>query len=124
MLEALLRTVFEMDPSIQNIVYFLPDSLILFPPFSSTRPITKNDDKKLGHARLKKSKLSTYFFTACPSYSHCTLPYNLYVCQRKEFYPEFEVRRAKVEDCDDLIPILKRNKVETDYIYANSVVIE
>jgi hypothetical protein len=111
MLEALFRAVFEMVPTIQNIAYFLPETLILFPPISSARPIFRQEEKKLGQARLKKSKLSTHFFVECPSYSHCTMPYALHLCQRKDFYPEFEVRRARVEDCDDLIPILKKSKV-------------
>lgn len=109
-LEELFRAVFEMDYSIENIAYFLPESLIMFPPFSSPRPIRQVKDK-LSAVRLKKSKLSNSFLTMCQAYSHCVMPFTLNMCQRKEFYPIFDIRRAKVEDCDDLIPILRNNKV-------------
>eukprot|EP00842_Homolaphlyctis_polyrhiza_P004885 jgi/Hompol1/5398/HPOL_004404-RA len=36
-LDTVLTTVFEIFPNLKSIVYFMPDSLILFPPFSSQR---------------------------------------------------------------------------------------
>ncbi|KAJ3360113.1 hypothetical protein HDU91_004703 [Kappamyces sp. JEL0680] len=109
MFEGLLKSVFEMVPTLHTIVYFLPDSLILFPPFSSLRPAQKD----VGQTKSlhQKAKQSQHYFVEMPSTNSNIFPYSLQVCQRKEFYPAFEVRRARVEDCDDLIPILKRNHV-------------
>ncbi|KAI8895920.1 hypothetical protein BC833DRAFT_599595 [Globomyces pollinis-pini] len=108
--EKAFSIIFDMLPSLQMIAYFLPDSLILFPPLSSNRPILPLDEKtKLSRCRLKKTKISSNFFTECIASTQCTYPFSLHACHRKEFCPSFDVRLARVEDCDDLVPILKRN---------------
>ena len=105
------QKIFNMVPTIQNIIYFLPDSLILFPPFSSVRPKpnTKNQSGKAFH----KTKVSTSFFIECPVVPGCEYPYSLQICSRQEFLPEFVVRKARIEDCDGLIPLLQKNHIIT-----------
>jgi hypothetical protein len=99
-LEMLFRSIFEMVPYLQSILYFMPDSVSLFAPFSSLRPALKG-----------VTKSTRAFFTQIPPVSGNLFPYLLQACQRSKFYPNFVVRRARVEDCDDLIPILTRNRL-------------
>jgi hypothetical protein len=94
-----------MVPRLQCIAYLLPDTLILFPPFSSTRPTLKTNERV-----LHKTEVSP-FFKEYQAAGFCTLPYSLHVCTREEFMPIFKVREARMEDCDDLVPILRKNKI-------------
>ncbi|KAJ3321607.1 hypothetical protein HDV06_004022 [Boothiomyces sp. JEL0866] len=113
-LQEAFTKIFNLVPSLDTICYFLPDQLILFPPFSSTRPPAKKNVDKLGHARIQKHKLSSHFFTEFPATNSCNFPYSLHGCQRKDFCPPFQIRKSTVEDCDDVVPILlKNNLMET-----------
>ncbi|KAJ3314054.1 hypothetical protein HDV04_001085 [Boothiomyces sp. JEL0838] len=113
-LQEAFTKIFNLVPSLDTICYFLPDQLILFPPFSSNRPPQKKNVDKLGHSRIQKHKLSTHFFTEFPASNSCTFPYSLHGCQRKDFCPSFQIRKSTVEDCDDVVPILvKNNLMET-----------
>lgn len=53
------------------------------------------------------------------------LSFALYICNRKEFLPVFQIRKARVEDCDDLVPIFKKhgllNGKDTDHYLASLV---
>ena len=47
------------------------------------------------------------FFTEVPLLNQNTT-FSMQICKRKEFMPLFRIRKARVEDCDDLIPLFKK----------------
>nr|KAJ3400681.1 hypothetical protein HK105_004651 [Polyrhizophydium stewartii] len=51
--------------------------------------------------------------------------FSLQVCHRKDTVPSFRVRKARVEDCDDLVPIFRRQNLlkteHADYFLASLV---
>lgn len=98
-LENCFTTVFRVLPLIHFISYLQPDTLIPFAPFSSPR----------GSILLEKTQspiTSNFFVEVAPVDK---LPHTLLLCVRKDFLPPFIIRRARVEDCDDLVPIFKTN---------------
>jgi hypothetical protein len=102
-----------MLPNVTRIAYFLQDSLILFPPFSSQRPQVKANEAigTVKASRFNQSKTSLNFFAEYPAATHCTFPFSLQLCQREDFMAPLQIRLAKVEDCDDLMPILKKHNI-------------
>ena len=89
--------------------------MILFPPFSSQRPLKVVDKLKDGQARLRKSKLSPNFFKESPLKENYVYPFSLQVCSRADFMPKFFIRAATIEDSDDVVPLLRKNNVWKDY---------
>jgi hypothetical protein len=112
-LDGVFTTLFQMNPMIENIIYFLPDSLILFPPFSSFRPKDR-EGGTTGKSAFRRSKVSNVFLSEYPAAPYCSFPYSLHICTRREFLPAFTIRRAKIEDCDDLMPLLRRFNMLAD----------
>jgi Domain of unknown function (DUF4821) len=96
---------------VQTIAYFLPDTLILFPPFSSPRILKEQHSvrESKGVRRLMHKNSGT-FFTEVPLIND-KLSCSLQVCRRKQFLPLFQIRKARVEDCDDLVPLFKAHGV-------------
>jgi hypothetical protein len=90
-LEKSLSIVFQTQAQIDNVYYFIPDSVALFPPFSSVR---SDAERIFLEVNLLNQKLS----------------YCLQSATRERLMPKFKVRLARVEDCDDLLPIFTRNK--------------
>ncbi|KAJ3411300.1 hypothetical protein HDV05_002404 [Chytridiales sp. JEL 0842] len=74
---------------------------------------------KLNVARRKQKKGVTNsnvkYFTEAPSkdngYANAGWPFTLQVCSRKEVFSPLKVRRARVEDCDDLLPMFKKQNL-------------
>jgi hypothetical protein len=112
-LENIFKTVYRMLPHITRIAYFLQDSLILFPPFSSQRPQAKTTEAigTVKASRFSQSKTSIQFFAEYPAATHCTFPFSLQLCQREDFMAPLDIRLARVEDCDDLMPILRKHNI-------------
>jgi hypothetical protein len=151
-LDAALATLFSLLPSVKNICYLLPESIVLFPPLSSPKYVPtgaaaasapqkdgqegavpaadKPEQKKAhntGHKRhpqkfnalRRRTRHSNdqkiRYFTEVPSkdngFSNSTLPYSLQICARRDVFPPLKVRRARVEDCDDLLPMFKKQNV-------------
>ncbi|KAI8813635.1 hypothetical protein BJ742DRAFT_704764 [Cladochytrium replicatum] len=139
-LDLCLSTTFTLLPQLKYITYLLPDSMILFPPFSSHKyvpPEDAHEDKTRHHGRHHKGKRvkddkaarkvpgrfrskkpqeqGKYFIEAPAKGSDC--PFVLEVCPRKELIPPLKIRKARVEDCDDLLPMLKRQNMLQDKHY-------
>ncbi|KAJ1565053.1 hypothetical protein HK096_004834 [Nowakowskiella sp. JEL0078] len=135
-IEIALSTSFNVLPQLKYICYLLPESLVLFPPFSSPKYIhpefhDKHEDeshkKHHGHhkkkgsrgakhnRRFKNKKLDEHgkYFSEAPSKSDST-PFCLYICPKKEVVSVMKIRKARVEDCDDLVPMLKRQNILQD----------
>ncbi|KAI8808893.1 hypothetical protein BJ742DRAFT_891455, partial [Cladochytrium replicatum] len=139
-LDLCLSTSFTLLPQMKYITYLLPDSMILFPPFSAHKyvpPEDAHEDKATHHGRHHKGKRAKddkaakkaprrfrsnkpqeqgkYFIEAPAKESDC--PFVLEVCPRKEIIPPLKIRKARVEDCDDLLPMLKRQNMLQDKHY-------
>ncbi|KAI8904485.1 hypothetical protein EDD86DRAFT_271972 [Gorgonomyces haynaldii] len=105
-LETMLNLVYLMLPDVQHIGYFLPDSLILFPPFSSSRP--QKQESLKAHLKRPMYADSLKFFSEVTLLNQ-SLSWSLQICSRQEFMPPFSIRKARVEDCDDLVPLFEKN---------------
>lgn len=109
-LERAISNLFEIMPQVICVAYFLPETLILFPPFSSPRPTTaeseKLSEKRQWHANSGK------FFNEVPLINQA-MTHNLQVCRKRDFCPPFMIRLARVEDCDDLVPLFTKHNVKT-----------
>ncbi|KAI8848056.1 hypothetical protein BC829DRAFT_444130 [Chytridium lagenaria] len=122
--ESALTAAFNLIPTLRNICYFLPDTLTLFPPFSLPRhhninspdnPDKKgyNPGKPHGYRRRMKhigGDTRSKFFNEVPI-KYVNAPFALYVCARRDMAPPVKVRRARVEDCDDLAPMFKKQNL-------------
>jgi hypothetical protein len=128
-----LSSLYSLLPFVKNVAYLLPENLgRLFEPFNSEKlikeedPNSKKDVKKNGSGIAQRKKMLAlkkkrangeaeneklcYFkeFTS----SQPDNQFSLYLCQKKEVFPIFKVRRARVEDCDDLVPMFKKQNVK------------
>jgi len=65
---------------------------------ASDRPILKDD----------------VYFKLVPRINSTGKGYKMYLCTRKDVLPIFRVRKARVEDTDDLVPMLRKQKLLTD----------
>ncbi|KAI8924099.1 hypothetical protein BC831DRAFT_498577 [Entophlyctis helioformis] len=142
-LDTSINTLYELLPLIKNICYFLPDSLILFPPFSSPRYIPPtpsadasasanaaaggsggNGDAQPSRRRFRNMKRGAKYFTEA-ALLNPNATFSLQVCHRRDVLPTFRVRRARVEDCDDLVPMFRRQNLlkgeHADYYLAGLV---
>ncbi|KAK5670871.1 hypothetical protein QVD99_002641 [Batrachochytrium dendrobatidis] len=146
-LETALTTAFQIMTNVKFICYFLPDSLILFPPLSSPRHQTfhhSNADNtipdtvdtvskhsantkigdRIDRRRHRTMHKGAKYFTEIPILSS-NVAFSLHVCHRQELLPTFRVRKARVEDCDDLIPMLRKQNLlkekHVDYFLAGLV---
>jgi hypothetical protein len=121
--------------------YFHPEGVPLFAPFSSIKfsssdssdkhsisndtPIdSKSATKKTGseggkHRSIpvrpqqgrhnKKDKNEPFFKPV--NKSSKSAAYSMFICGRNEILPQFRVRKARVEDTDDLVPMLRKQHV-------------
>ncbi|KNE68501.1 hypothetical protein AMAG_12676 [Allomyces macrogynus ATCC 38327] len=106
-----LRTVFSLSPQLAHIALILPTSTPLLDCFRAKipRPAKKQDPRLLhvspSHAADGPAD-GIELFEHVPS-SGTVAPFALYVCRRATVLPPLTVRRARVEDCDDLVPLFK-----------------
>ncbi|KAI9197169.1 uncharacterized protein BJ171DRAFT_585964 [Polychytrium aggregatum] len=125
-LDMALISAFAWLPELKNISYLLPDFLILFPPLSLPRytaPVLASDDPRLSTANsLAKGKKpfkkrrpgrrnrrdQGKYFLEVPLKPNADSKYCLYNCLRRDIVPLLKVRKAMVEDCDDLAPMFKK----------------
>ncbi|KAL2917552.1 hypothetical protein HK105_202835 [Polyrhizophydium stewartii] len=151
-LDAALTTLFETMPTAKFVCYFLPDSLILFPPFSSPRhqpgasALQAGDTQAAQHGQAAAAGIAADAATAADGHAprrrfrnmrrgakyfvempllNSGASFSLQVCHRKDTVPSFRVRKARVEDCDDLVPIFRRQNLlkteHADYFLASLV---
>ncbi|KAJ3052486.1 hypothetical protein HK097_006189 [Rhizophlyctis rosea] len=129
-LDAALTTTFTLIPSVRNIAYLLPETNTLFPPLTSTKyvppppvqesdpspaaggakakkPVAKAAPRKIGGRGRKKN--AKYFVEVGTKSSNAL--FALHVCSRKDVVPVVKVRKARVEDCDDLVPMFKKQNL-------------
>ncbi|KAJ3210795.1 hypothetical protein HDU67_005006 [Dinochytrium kinnereticum] len=126
--DAAMTAAFNLIPSLRNICYFLPENLNLFPPFSLPRNHVSSPDGNQSEGEKKKGynpgKPNGYrrrikhiggdtrskFFNEVPI-KYIGAPFTLHVCGRRDMAPPLKVRRARVEDCDDLAPMFKKQNL-------------
>ena len=116
-LDHVILTVFELLPNISYLSYFLSNSMILFPPFSSPRTYPQSvqdsnlvSNDKGSRRRIRNKKQFSKYFTEIPL-KNVNAMFSLHVALRSEYVPNFIVRKARIQDCDDLIPIFKQRNV-------------
>ncbi|KAJ3287895.1 hypothetical protein HK104_008407, partial [Borealophlyctis nickersoniae] len=130
-LDLALTTTFTLLPNLKYIGYLLPESVILFPPLSSAKyvpPATPTDDTaatspmapggkktkppaaaRRAGGRGGRKRNTKYFAEVGVRNSNAT--FVLHVCSRKDVVPTVKVRRARVEDCDDLVPMFRKQNL-------------
>ncbi|KAJ3327302.1 hypothetical protein HDU76_012035 [Blyttiomyces sp. JEL0837] len=138
-LDAALTTVFSLIPTVRHVCYLLPDSISLFPPLSSPKFVLGAGEQEQqrgttpapGNSQTTKGRLPNRpnvlrrrakhhhlgggstggYFTDVQVRNGMDAPFALQVCNRKDVYPPLKVRRARVEDCDDLVPMFKKQNL-------------
>ncbi|KAI8593915.1 hypothetical protein BDZ88DRAFT_390534, partial [Geranomyces variabilis] len=92
----------------RTIAYFLPRDTPLFAPLNATRVDTRagTPSTQGGAGTKKQHKLFTDVPLAVPDGN-----FRMLVCARKHVAPVLRVRRARVEDADDLEPMFREQKV-------------
>lgn len=90
----------------------LPSPLLLPSPTTvSGQSANENGYRKRGRRHLKKGL--KYFNEE--RVLKRGIPFTLSVAARRDFVPSFKIRKSRVEDCDDLMPMLKRQNVSDFY---------
>lgn len=143
-LESGLVTLFNWLPKLKYVGCLLPDTLVLYPPFSLTKlngseestgtspesvgapsplllpsPNTSSQAaedsyRKRGKRHLRKG---IKYFTE-EKLVRRGVPFTLSIASRRDFVPSFKIRKSRVEDCDDLMPMLKRQNVSYNINYS------
>jgi hypothetical protein len=108
-LETCLRTLFTWLPQIKYIAYLLTDSLILFPPLSLSKRKTEGSTDEAKEDQEQDEKAEKYFNEA--SAVNPNLTFTLHICSQSSFLPSFKIRKSRVEDCDDVTPMLQRQNL-------------
>jgi hypothetical protein len=120
--------------SIEKLIHFLPSTMEVYSPL--TKPVHNpnvddDDDKSEGESANGEGQVDKdekpehhYFELAKPMNPNCL--FQLYVCSRNQVLPHFLVRKARVEDCDDLAPMFRRSNVTFQlkvYFWSNFIFI-
>ncbi|KNE70514.1 hypothetical protein AMAG_14638 [Allomyces macrogynus ATCC 38327] len=106
-----LRTVFSLSPWLAHVALILPIATPLLDCFQAKIPRpAKKQDPRLQHFGTRHAAdgpaEGIELFEQVPS-SGSAVPFALYMCRRATVLPPLTVRRARVEDCDDLVPLFK-----------------
>lgn len=140
-LSALLKSTFLSLQMTKYIAFYLPDNYPLFAPLSLPkqtshdakrpvaaaeggfqpesheppkpshhRPLPKKGKFKKFSERKSQKDQDDFYFKLVPKVSEFK-GYSMYLCSRKDVLPHFKVRKARVEDTDDLVPMLRKQKV-------------
>ncbi|KAJ3038149.1 hypothetical protein HDV00_000949 [Rhizophlyctis rosea] len=120
-LDLALTATYTLIPSLRYIAYLLPENTVLFPPLTSTKyqppapeePSTDNGTKKPKKARKlggRGRKKNAKYFNEVGTKSSNAM-FAMHVCLRKDVVPSVKVRKARVEDCDDLVPMFKKQNL-------------
>jgi len=127
-----LKQVFLSLPNLKYIGYLIPKSQEIdqnlcsnVPPRSYNgsnyfyNPNSNKDENAEGNSAIQAMSATKqrFFFNKCRigegDITH-TIPYNLYVCFRKDLVYIMKIRKARVEDCDDLAPMFKKKNLLDD----------
>ncbi|KAJ3369414.1 hypothetical protein GGF31_005322 [Allomyces arbusculus] len=106
-----LRTVFSLSPRLAHVALILPATTPLLDCFRAKIPRpAKQQFPRLQHFSTRHAADGPadsieLFEQVLPSGP--AVPFALYVCRRATVLPPLTVRRARVEDCDDLVPLFK-----------------
>jgi hypothetical protein len=139
-LDSILSSAFLAMQKTTSIAYFLPDAYPLYAPLSLSKfngsvdapkpaalavaegkiPKEKQTSPESGDKRrplqqrkpsfIKEHHDETYF-SLLEKADTTSLGFNMYVCARAQVLPRFHVRKARVEDTDDLAPMLRKQRV-------------
>ncbi|ORX43430.1 hypothetical protein BCR36DRAFT_415613 [Piromyces finnis] len=142
-----LKQIFLSIPNLKYIGYLLPKSQSIdealcnnVPPRSyngsnyyNNQNIYKNENTESFSAiQAMSATKQRFFFNKCriagneEDITETVCPNNLWVCFRKDLVYIMKIRKARVEDCDDLIPMFKQKKLidDPDSIYYFSELLE
>jgi len=125
-----LKQIFFTLPNLKYIGYLIPKSQEIdqnlcsnVPPRSYNgsnyfyNPNSNKDENAEGNSAIQAMSATKqrFFFNKCrfgEGDITNTVPYNLYVCFRKDLVYIMKIRKARVEDCDDLAPMFKKKNVK------------
>lgn len=107
--ESIITYVFEWLPQLSMIGYLVNDSYELASPLTELK--LKNDADDQNNRKKKKSGKNARYFTQIVQKKDRKS--KLWVCSRNDFTKTFRIRKSRVEDCDDIAPMLmKQNNVK------------
>lgn len=110
-----LTAMFLSIPRAASIAYLLHDAVLMFFPFSASRFATHEELSSGGHAhgsfesnsvKLEDSGL----FEEVPLID-ASVNFSLHLLHKNLIVPPFTIRKSRVEDCDDLVPMFKKYQV-------------
>jgi hypothetical protein len=91
--------------------------LILEPNQQLISPFANQQSEDLIFRASRKNKTNeSPLFVKQKHIAQDGAPFDLYVCPREIVSPFLVVRKARVEDCDDLVPLLKKYHVGCDVL--------
>ena len=107
-LDSILTFVFDWLPHLQNIGYLVNETHLIEPPLADLK-LNKTDNET--NNRIKKSDgQNIKFFNQAKAKKDSK--FRLWICSRADFTKTFRIRKSRVEDCDDIAPMLiKQNDV-------------
>jgi hypothetical protein len=117
-----MTALFTSIPSLHYLVYLQPQGVKLFAPFTGPRYAAPGEKfteaQKLvqtppGMASVRRGSLHLLqlgFFKEVPSHGDYKRHQFMYL-PRQWIVPKLRIRRARVEDCDDLVPMFKKHDV-------------
>jgi hypothetical protein len=144
-LDAILSSAFLAMQKTTSIVYFLPDGYGLYAPLCVGKTVGeavpnvaaaegKEVHEKVRDEKDKRRPLeqkarggkdggNELYFGKVEKAVGGTVGYNMYACKRSQVLPRFCVRKARVEDTDDLAPMLRKQKLlgeeENDFFLSD-----
>jgi hypothetical protein len=111
--------LFTAAPRLKYVGYLAPKSTELFSPFSGPRYLLPDEaapnETQQQQRQRRKSAVASQLISE-PLFRHVSNrtadgTHNLFYLTKNYVLPKITVRKARVEDCDDLVPMLKRHKV-------------
>jgi len=142
-----LKQIFLTIPNLKYIGYLISSTQKIdpnlcknvFPRSYNGNNYDNKDDKKKNDEENNNSALHAislskqrFFFNKCKeieiegSTNKAIYPYKLWMCFRKDLVYIMKIRKARVEDCDDLVPMFKQRNLmnDPDSIYYFSELLE
>ena len=106
---------------VEKVIYLLPDSILLYPPFTGPRYLTYQERRHKKREQGKNDKtvvsdsehelVNNLPFFERAQVTDPTVDFSVNILRRDIIIPQISIRPAKVEDCDDLVPMFQRHNV-------------
>jgi len=125
-----LKQIFLSLPNLKYISYLVPKSQSIDVELHSNIPPRSYKGKSNGHSQnstydensegnpflqAMSATKQRFFFNKCKDIGEVNntnpILYDLWVCFRKDLVYLMKIRKARVEDCDDLTPMFKKKNV-------------